>query len=285
MAITVNGQRVPEELIREEQQRVASDLRWQSVLESTDREIRMRKAAEQAAVNRMLLEQAAQADPRPVNPAEIQAEAARLMKSAGCRSAYDDTLLRSHVERTIRLSRLVRDFTSRAPSPSAAQVEEFYRVHAAQFQALDRFRASHIVTHVNEHRNAEEAERAIHAALADLEAGEEFAVVADRHSDCKGQGGDLGEFPAGEMVEEFERALGTLRPGQRTGIFTTPFGFHIALLHSREPGGPASFEDVRPDIEKVMTAMAEHAELQKGIEMLRRHARIVCEPQEESREV
>jgi len=91
------------------------------------------------------------------------------------------------------------------------------------------------------------------AALADLERGVPFAEAAERHSDCKGNGGDLGEFPPGHMAEEFEAAIAVLQPGQRTGIFTTPFGFHIAELRAKVPGGPPPFEKVRPDIEVAFT--------------------------------
>ena len=104
--------------------------------------------------------------------------------------------------------------------------------------------------------------------------------MADRHSDCKGNGGDLGVFPAGHMVEEFERALRQIRPGERTGVFTTPFGFHIAYLRAFEPAGAAEFEDVKGDVERVLAAMAEHREFLRAIDELRRSATIMFTPEE-----
>lgn len=76
------------------------------------------------------------------------------------------------------------------------------------------------------------------------------------------------------MVDEFERAIRDLEPGQRTGVFTTPFGFHIAELRGRLPGGCASFEEVREDIERVLTAMHEHRAHLHRIEELRCRAEI-----------
>lgn len=54
--------------------------------------------------------------------------------------------------------------------------------------------------HVTEDQSAEQARAGIQAALAELERGDPFAEVAERHSDCKGNGGDLGQFPVGHMV-------------------------------------------------------------------------------------
>jgi hypothetical protein len=45
------------------------------------------------------------------------------------------------------------------------------------------------------------------------------------------------------MVEEFEDAIRDLKPGSRTGIFRTPFGFHIAELRGKVPAGQVGFEE------------------------------------------
>jgi len=114
----------------------------------------------------------------------------------------------------------------------------------------------------------------IGVALAELEAGVPFAEVADRHSDCKGKGGDLGEFLAGTMVPEFEDAIRNLRLGERTGIFQTEFGLHIAELRQKSPAGPLPFEEVQDDIVRVLTRIHEHREYQRVVAELRLRADI-----------
>jgi uncharacterized protein (TIGR02391 family) len=59
MPYLVNGQLVPEELIREECMRIAKDPQWQRILDPTEREQRLRFAAERCAQERMLIEQVA----------------------------------------------------------------------------------------------------------------------------------------------------------------------------------------------------------------------------------
>ena len=118
----------------------------------------------------------------------------------------------------------------------------------------------------------------IETALSELEAGTPFTEVAERYSDCKGNGGDLGRFPPGEMVDEFEQALRAIEPGKRTGIFRTPFGFHIAELRAWNRDALAPFEDVHEDIRRVLTMSSEHHAYQQAVHSLRQKAKITRAP-------
>ncbi|HXM43296.1 MAG TPA: peptidylprolyl isomerase [Bryobacteraceae bacterium] len=249
----VNGQPVPEDLIQQESAQIARDPRWKNIADEGERAKRLRAAAEHAAQDKMLISQAAARDLRPVDPGLVAQQVARIKKNGSCRSAFDDTSVRQVVEHSLRVERLTREMVESAPKPTAEEVEAFHRTNRENFRMPEMFHAAHIVKHVNEEQSEEQAEAGIQAALADLERGVPFAEAAEIHSDCKGNGGDLGQFPPGHMVEEFEAAISALQPGERTGIFTTPFGFHIAELRAKVPGGPASFEDVRADIEAAFT--------------------------------
>lgn len=56
-----------------------------------------------------------------------------------------------------------------------------------------------------------------------------FADMAKRHSQdgSAANGGDLGLFPAGQMVAEFERGVRALKPGEVSGLVRSQFGYHI----------------------------------------------------------
>jgi peptidyl-prolyl cis-trans isomerase C len=67
------------------------------------------------------------------------------------------------------------------------------------------------------------------AVLERLKKGEKFGNVARAVSRCPSskRGGDLGTFPRGKMVREFENAAFALDKGEISGVVKTKFGCHI----------------------------------------------------------
>ena len=83
-----------------------------------------------------------------------------------------------------------------------------------------------------------EAEEEAQTVLARLEAGEDFVSLAKELStdeSTREDGGDLGWFPRGMMVPEFEEAAFALQPGETSDIVQTSFGYHIILVEERDP--------------------------------------------------
>ncbi|HJU89144.1 MAG TPA: peptidylprolyl isomerase [Gemmatimonadaceae bacterium] len=77
-----------------------------------------------------------------------------------------------------------------------------------------------------------------------------FAQLASQHSQdpqSGPRGGQLGIFPRGAMVPEFEQALVALQPGQISPLVQTQFGFHIIR---RQP-----LSEVRDEYAQAMRAM------------------------------
>lgn len=104
----------------------------------------------------------------------------------------------------------------------------------------DQVRASHILLmyegsmRSTATRSREQAVEEIAALKDELDGGGDFAQLAAAHSDCpsSAQGGDLGGFARGMMVEEFENAAFGLEVGGVSDIVETPFGYH--LIHRTE---------------------------------------------------
>ena len=94
---------------------------------------------------------------------------------------------------------------------------------------------------------AQEQVRARHILVADeaaaqtvverLEAGEDFAALATELStdnSTKEAGGDLGFFPRGIMVPEFEATAFSLTAGETSPPIETQFGYHVIRVEERE---------------------------------------------------
>jgi peptidyl-prolyl cis-trans isomerase SurA len=76
-------------------------------------------------------------------------------------------------------------------------------------------------------------------ALTDLDAGEEFEVVARRYSEDPGtreQGGELGWLRRGDVVKPFGDAAWSARPGGTVGPILTRFGLHLINVENVRGG-------------------------------------------------
>lgn len=99
----------------------------------------------------------------------------------------------------------------------------------------DQVRASHILLmyegsmRSSNSRSKDDAMTEIEALKQRVDAGDDFADLAQQHSDCPSgqQGGDLGMFGRGMMVGEFEDAAFGLDVGATSDIVETPFGYHL----------------------------------------------------------
>jgi len=73
--------------------------------------------------------------------------------------------------------------------------------------------------------------------LQELKAGADFSEIAKEYSDdtfSAVNGGDLGRFGRGEMVEEFEDAAFSLNKGELSDVIETTFGYHIIMKTADE---------------------------------------------------
>lgn len=101
--------------------------------------------------------------------------------------------------------------------------------------SANQVRASHILLmyagsmRSTASRSKDEAKTQIEDLKSQIEGGADFADLAKQHSDCPSgqEGGDLGVFPRGAMVPEFETAAFSLEPGQTSGVVETAFGYHL----------------------------------------------------------
>src|SRR5205823_5514845 len=148
----------------------------------------------------------------------------------------------------MRVDRLVAKITAKAAPPKHKEVTDYYRKNKDQFRRPELVRAGHIVKNVDESVDEATALVAIQKARDELAAGANFEELADRCSDCAGNRGELGWVSRGQMVQEFEDVIFSLKENQVSDIFRTVFGFHIAKVYARKPEGFSDFAEVQESI-------------------------------------
>ncbi len=98
--------------------------------------------------------------------------------------------------------------------------------------------ASHILFKIAEGAAADvvtKTEKKAREVLGRARKGEDFGALARKNSEdsTASSGGDLGCFPRGQMVKEFEDAAFSLPVGGVSDLVRSPFGFHIIKVRSR----------------------------------------------------
>lgn len=257
MALIVNGETIDDSTIRAE----ANALRpqYEAMVEGMDpvaAEMQLREWSRENVIERVLLRQEALDDPEPVSAEEIE-QALQEIKSQtagqpGCNTLASDDLLKRDIETRLRLDRLIRKVTSKVAPPRNKEIGDYYRKNQERFWSPEMVHAAHIVKNVDENTDENTALEAIRKAQEELNNGASFEELADRHSDCPGAGGDLGYFPRGQMVEEFENAAFSIEANKVSDIVRSPFGFHLIKVYERKLAGVRGLPSVRGDIEQIV---------------------------------
>ena len=152
-------------------------------------------------------------------------------------------------------------------NPEDEDIEEYYRKQQGKFFVDEHYKAHHILfrtrtesSDLNSNvkageskQNAAELEARGKAEkiLKKIRGGSNFEEMARQYSDDKvsgTNGGDLGQFPRGTMVKDFEKALRKLEVGKISDVVQSPFGYHLIRLDEKLPARTRPLEEVRDQI-------------------------------------
>lgn len=122
----------------------------------------------------------------------------------------------------------------------------FFEANKSKFNKSETASAKHILVETEDKANE---------LLNKINAGEvSFEDAAAEHSTCpsKDAGGNLGSFPKGQMVPEFEEAVFNMQKGEVRGPVQTQFGYHLIKLEDIQAGGESKYEEVQNEIERTL---------------------------------
>ncbi len=151
--------------------------------------------------------------------------------------------LRDRYFREIRSQLLLRKFLEKKSHPyllvTPTEVREFYDRHKDSIAIRPgTVVLKHILLLIQPSPEAIGAAAKKIAEVYDLlQRGGDFAVLAQEFSDdpySRRRGGLLGRIRRGDLVEEFEQVVFSLKPGEISQPFQTRFGFHIAEVLSKD---------------------------------------------------
>lgn len=133
---------------------------------------------------------------------------------------------------------------------SDAEIKKYFDSHTNEFVEKEKVHARHILV-----KTEEEAK----SIIDDLKSKKgdalktAFAEAAKKFSTGPSgpKGGDLGSFPRGQMVPEFNDKVFSMKVGTiTTEPVKTQFGYHIIYLEEKMKGKKLSFDEVKSFIEQ-----------------------------------
>lgn len=181
-------------------------------------------------------------------------------------NVVDQILLRQAVQAD---PDLVTQLVAKLARPKSKEITEYYRKNRQSFYGPEMVHAVHLLAKVDEQTDDATALERMRGVDSGLRNGGRFLAVEGIE--------DLGYFPRGRMVPEFEAVVFALQPGQTSGIFRTAFGYHIAHVVGRRPDGIPDLNAVWGDVEKVLMRQKQRRAVDRYIDQLRTKADIRVE--------
>jgi peptidyl-prolyl cis-trans isomerase C len=150
---------------------------------------------------------------------------------------------------------------------SDEDIKKFYDENKEKFKGGEQVRASHILV---------KTEQEAQDVLAQLKKGASFEEMAKKYSkdSTAAKGGDLGWFPKGAMVPEFDKVAFSLKDGEMSGIVKTNFGFHIIKVTGKRPAGIRSLDEVKEQIKATLLPTKQQEIFQKMKEDLKKSSKV-----------
>jgi len=282
--LSINGEKIDSELIEQEISVMRSEYQATFPNQSPiEQEKQLREWARENVIEKILIRQAAMKDPEPIDNSILDKEYEKLLNESGGEEAFlkktgltqkDVPQVKTEIEQQFRVNRIIEQINSQIGKVSKKEADDFYTKNKEQFVIPEQVRAAHIVVHTDAQMSIEEAKTKMDQVKKDLKSGQPFEKLADALSDCPGNGGDLGYFARGQMVQEFEDVVFSMKPYEISDIFQTGYGFHIAKVYDRRQESLAGFEQVEDKIIEHLTKQKQESALENYLDKLREDADI-----------
>ncbi|HEY2434249.1 MAG TPA: peptidylprolyl isomerase [Vicinamibacterales bacterium] len=187
--------------------------------------------------------------------------------------------LKKEARNDLTVSKLVDSEVATIPGPSDSEARDFYQKNPDRFKQGESVHAAHILIRVAPNADAAtkaKARATIDDVLKKARAGADFGKLAEQYSQdgSASNKGDLGEFPRGQMVPEFDAAAFALKPGQLSDVVTTQFGYHVIKVIDRKPAGVVSYDEAAQQIKAGLDGQKKQQHMDAFIDGLKKKSKI-----------
>ena len=213
----------------------------------TDEELRKESLAR--LIDSRLQLQEADREKIQVDDTELNEEFLDRIKRYGVSNEEEfDTLIRAQgvtldsIKKRLRdglkVSKLVRRKVALRVSVTEDEISQYLEENRGKLETGLSYHARHILIPPEEDSDTGWEAARIKAGIlrSQLTDGADFTELAQQHSrDASAKdGGDLGTLKRGELAQDVEGAILSLKPGQLSQPFRSPLGYHVFRLEAKE---------------------------------------------------
>ncbi|EOR26058.1 peptidylprolyl isomerase [Cytobacillus oceanisediminis] len=188
-----------------------------------------------------------------VTDKEIQAELDKMVEQYGGQETFNmllaqngvtEDLFKEQIEQNLKVTKILE------PSIEITddEIKTYFEDNKASFDTPEQVEASHIL--VEDEKTAKEVKKKI-------DEGGDFAELAKEYStdtQTAENGGELGYFSTGQMVEAFDKAAFAMKVDEISDPVKTDYGYHIIKVTGKKEAKEATLEDSKAKIKEDLLA-------------------------------
>jgi peptidyl-prolyl cis-trans isomerase SurA len=182
--------------------------------------------------------------------------------------------LREDVQRQQLITREIRGKVNVTPE----EVQRYYNAHLSEYSTPGKMQVAHIVFRLPPDASPEQVAEATAKAeevRARLQKGADFADLAKQINQdaTASNGGDLGWFKKGELLEPLEKSAEALKVGEVSDPVRTSVGVHLIKLEAREEASHRDLDELADQIKQQLYNAALEERFQKWLtdDLRKRH--------------
>ena len=286
VAAIVNGTKISTEKVETEMVKALTQYETQGMALPPEQMAEMRASIiDNMIIREVLLQESISYE---ISPEELDEQISSFKKRFDSEEAFTEALelqgfnmesFLKVISEDMRIQKMISERVPEETVVSDEEIQTFYNENPTYFTEPERVHASHILVSLEDKTTEQEKSTAlkkIERIERELKNGADFAELAKLESEGPSgpKGGDLGEFPRGQMIPAFEEVAFSLAEGKISGIVETQFGYHIIKLHSKFPESAVPLEDVKESINSYLLQEKSQSKMTDFLEELKEDAKI-----------
>ena len=186
---------------------------------------------------------------------------------------------RNKIKEEILRTRLINFEVKSKIVITGEDIAAYYEKHQDTYGGKQKYHLRNILiripTFADENKKLEIRAK-IDEILKKLKAGQSFETMARNYSDpsTAAEGGDLGLFELDSLSPQLQKTIKGMKPGEFTPVLETDQGYQIFFLQEILETPGKSFEDVSPEIGRILFGENADKKYQEWIEGLRKRSAI-----------